>query len=177
MKNSCPIWISHVQFEWVSIPIRQQVWRSHALYEKVMSHINELCPIWKSHVPYEWVMSHMNKSRWLIWMSLDSNPCPIWETRHDSFIWDMTHLYGTWLFRVGQFSCEWVSIPIRQRACVSVSCVCIRAHVYLCLVCVYARMCICVWCVCTRACVSVSCVCVRAHVCLCVCVSVGIVCV
>jgi len=50
MSESCPIWASHVPYEWV------------------MSHMSESCPIWVSHVPYEWVMSHMSKS------------CPIWAS-------------------------------------------------------------------------------------------------
>jgi len=33
-------------------------WKGHAIYEWVMSHMNESCHIWKGHAIYEWVMPH-----------------------------------------------------------------------------------------------------------------------
>ena len=54
-NESCPIWMSHVTYEWVT------------------SHMDEVTAglpyvaVWLSHVPYEWVTAHMNRALY-IWM-------------------------------------------------------------------------------------------------------------
>ena len=64
----------------------RQIWKRLVTYGWVMSHMNESCPIWMSHVPYEWGLSH------------------IYHMRQASFIWEMTHSYGTWLIHMWQAS-------------------------------------------------------------------------
>jgi len=54
-NESCPIWMSHVTYEWVT------------------SHMDEVTAglpyvaVWMSHVPYEWVTAHLNGALY-IWM-------------------------------------------------------------------------------------------------------------
>jgi len=67
----------------------------------------------RSHVPCEWVMSHIHTRRnvlimWVIRIWNGLFICDVTHTYltqlihmgHDSFIWDITHLYGTWLIRI-----------------------------------------------------------------------------
>jgi len=157
MSKSCPIWMrldSHppTGLKKESCPIR----KSHIPHKWIMSHMKESCPIWISQVSYEWVlMIHMDESRFPS-VSHKRDMTWLFHMGHNSFIWDMTLSYGSGLI-----------VNESRFPSANVSCVCVRAHVYLCLVCVYARTCICVWCVCTCACVSMSGVCVRARVYLC----------
>jgi len=79
--SSCPIWMSHVPYEWVMFHMNEScpIWIRHVPYELGMSHMNEACPIWIRHVPYELGMSHMNES------------CPIWMS-HVPYEWVMSHM-------------------------------------------------------------------------------------
>ena len=125
MNKSYPIWMSHVPYEWVMSHINASchiwIWLKtllllvHDVHHQrvvsmswVMSHVNESCPIWTSHVPYECVMSHMN------------DPCI--HMGHDSFIWDIRCIFGTWLktllllvqdiFTTGSWRASWYTSRI-----------------------------------------------------------------
>jgi len=121
MNESCPIWMSHVPYEWVMshmndiecYPIScdimtHETWLIHMGYWIVHIegplHMNEIKYMgldleWMSHVPYERVMSHMNES------------CRIWTShvtheRYRVLPPGMWH-YATWLIHMGQDSFIW----------------------------------------------------------------------
>ena len=76
---------------------------SHVPYEWAMSHFFESCPIWMSPVPYAWVIIqiiHMGHDSF-IWDTTPSYGTWLIHMGYDSFIWDMTDSYGTWLIHMG----------------------------------------------------------------------------
>ena len=137
IKESCPIWMSHVPYEWViylSLPIVCTT--SDAA--RVIFHINESCPTWMSHVfsPtnascnlwYGWnyfahkrVMSHMKES------------CPIWMSHLFSPANCSCNLWGGWSILVFPVTSKYFAF-VRVYVCVC-------AYVCVC-VCVYTCMCV-----------------------------------
>jgi len=109
-SESCPIWVSHVPYEWVMSHTNEacHTWMNHVPYEWAMSHMNESCHTWMSHVTYEWVtglLSHYvcKVSRVACIDACSRAPQPGEERSR----WDMTRAHGTWLIHIGHDSFIW----------------------------------------------------------------------
>jgi len=115
MNESCPIWMSHVPYEWVMLHMNEScpIWMRHVaygscpsyqsvicrMYKCVMAHIsmshgtrmNESCPSYQSVIcpTYEWVMTHLSMSHGT---RLDES-CPSYQwVICLMYEWVMTHI-------------------------------------------------------------------------------------
>jgi len=84
--ESCRVWMSHATYEWVMSHMNElcHTWMSHVAYEWVMPRTKESCHIWISHVTYARVVSHINKS-------YINKSCHVWMS-HVAYEWVISHM-------------------------------------------------------------------------------------